>query len=77
MKVSFPLLLDCTVNGCFDSPDVSKEEMEASESKQKYALSTCSRSTFVLSVHLRQSDEITEDLSSDESLSEQLQFGYD
>ena len=58
-------------NGCFDSPDVSKEEMEASESKQKYALSTCSRCTFVLSVHLRQSDEITEDISSDES------FGYD
>ena len=63
--------------GCFDSPDVSKEEMETSESKQKYALSTCSRCTFVLSVHLRQSDEITEDDSSDESLSEQLQFGYD
>ena len=64
-------------NGCYGSPDVSKEEMEASESKQKYALSTCSRCTFVLSVHLRQSDEITEDVSSDESLSEQLQFGYD
>ena len=64
-------------NGSFDNPDVPKEEMEASESKQKYALSTCSRCTFVLSVHLRQSDDIGEDVSSDESLSEQLQFGHD
>ena len=67
-----------------ESPDVPKEEMEASESNQKYVLSTCSRSTFVLSVDLmpkedskESTENIDENISSDESLSDVLQFGYD
>ena len=66
----------------FESPDVPKEEMEASESNQKYVLSTCSRSTFALAVDLMPHEvpkDSTEDIdeSSDESLSEVLQAGYD
>ena len=66
----------------FESPDVPQEEMEASESNQKYVLSTCSRSTFALAVDLLPQEvpkDSTEDIddSSDESLSEVLQAGYD
>ena len=49
---------------------------------QKYVLSTCSRSTFALTVDLMPHEvpkDSTEDIddSSDESLSEVLQAGYD
>jgi len=71
------------IKHCYDSPDIPKEEMDSSESNQKYLLSICSRSTFVISVDpwpekvAADSKEDFDKDSSDESLSDQLQYGYD